>query len=219
MAVSWRTQLDHARARPVMHIGEAHAAHMRWPVINPLEGIWTRGVFRDPDHGSLAVSPTQAVFRAYTGPIHPIIERMAAWGTSDVLVRTLHDVSRELTDMDRDEYRKLADAYFSFAAFCSPICLADRGLIAIRTGQGLWWQAYVEGWPVSPPQCACDTTGLGLVVALALSPRWFTGLPYDVQAVRRAAHRVAGEAVRVEWHDEDNLVPAWHFDPGILFDD
>jgi hypothetical protein len=103
--------------------------------------------------------------------------------------------------------------------FTSFLPFADRAVLAIRTRKGLRCQAYERGWPVTPPVVEREAgASTGFVVAAALSPEWFTGLPNALETVEEYIPVASRPFVTVEWRAEDNLVPVWHADPEGLIE-
>jgi hypothetical protein len=54
------------------------------------------------------------------------------------------------------------------------------------------------------------------MVAAALSPDWFKGLPFTPEDVQGAIPEAARPHVTVEWHDEDHIGPECLPDPNCI---
>jgi hypothetical protein len=203
--LSWVAMRRMAELRPSMWTGgDALGA----PIAGTLEAVWRVKSLRKPSSARLRVSPLQYHLRIEAGPLADPIQKAIEWETCDHLDRTIVLASRQLS---LAYYHR---STVSFVDFTAALILADRGVLAIRTDAGLWCQSYEHGWPKMPPFLLKNAApSVGLMVAASLSPRWFPDLPYSLEAVEKRIPKIARPHVTVEWHPEDDLVPACEVDP------
>src|SRR5262249_1701699 len=66
----------------------------------------------------------------------------------------------------------------------------------------------------TPPYLAKGVvSSVGLMIAVALSPTYCSGLPFTLEAVEETIPLVAQPHVTLEWHAEDDIVPGCRADP------
>lgn len=187
-----------------MYVG---ASALGAPIAGTLRAVWQLKALRNPTRARLLISPFQYHLRIEAGPLAGPIQRAVDWKTCDHLDLTLTRTAKEAR---LDRYHR---STVSFVSFTAPLILTDRAVFAIRTDAGLWCQSYEHGWPKMPPFLLKDAApSVGLMVAASLSPKWFPDLPYTLEAVERHIPEIARPHVTVEWHPEDDLVPACAID-------
>jgi hypothetical protein len=138
---------------------------------------------------------------------------LADWGETDNLIQAVRQIQERMEQIHESWVRPFVGPRFAFDSFVGLLPFAERGVLAIRSGAGLWCQSYEEGWPVNAPfrsELAGDT---GLMIAASLTPDWFTGLPFTMEGVERFIPDVARSHVELEWHESDDLLPAHSPDP------
>jgi hypothetical protein len=162
-----------------------------------LWSVWKHHAFDNPIGAHVMVSPHQFHLRCISGPLLPALEQPVLWERAD----------------------RLFEAAFPTGASCPLFYYAERGIMAIRTSAGLWCQSYEQGWPKTPPYRVVDNPqGLGLMVATALTPEHYPGLPFTLEAVEQAIPEAARPYVTIEWHPEDDLLPECAPDPRCVHD-
>jgi hypothetical protein len=191
--LKWIETLAAARRNPRMYQeGHPRTTHLFGGIARPLRVIWEQQAFRDPQHALLAVSPHQYLLRCEAGSLLSKCEPAVQWETEDQVILA-HPVC---------------------AACGQMFLLADRTVVAVRTSSGLWCQSYENGWPTRPPYRIVDAGHTdGLMVAAQLNQAYCPGLPFTPEDVERAIPEAARPHVTVEWHPEDDLLPACAHDP------
>lgn len=219
---SKRDLLRDVRRRPEFWLaGPLERAHLSPALTAPCYRIFEFRHFGKPRGGTLRVAPHQYHLRFHADPPQLDEDARIDWENSDDLLLTLLQVRTR--ERCRGVFSPWGPGSFAIPRYdydlpAATLYLADRGALAIGSRQGLWCQAYENGWPVTPPCLAENGCGIALMVAAALSPRWFTGLPYTREAVEETVPSWIRRQVAIEWHDEDDLVPACPQNPGCVLD-
>jgi hypothetical protein len=184
------------------------------PIAGTFNAIWKLKSFSTPSQAFLVVSPYQYHLRVEAGPLVAPLQRLIDWEHCDNLDRAIGAAHKEIVTFRAPEADQFVTSRDSFVDFVAALFLADRSVLAIRTDAGHWCQSYEHGWPKMPPFLLKDAApSVGLMVAASLSPRWFPDLPFTLEAVEQAIPEIARPHVTVEWHAEDDLVPACEVDP------
>ena len=221
MSSIWAKELELARTCPPMFLGVWNTAHLEDLVRVPLWAIWEANFFEQPREALIQVSPHQIQLHTRTGPLRSEYSERFRWGEFDVLAAELLRVGGQLRrEAGHGPVWERLYRYNNghLGSVGTPMMLAERGALGIRMEAGLCCQTYEHGWPKTPPTCIEETHGTGLYVCGALSPRWFPGLPYRLEEVLAVIPDAARPSVRVEWHDEDDLVPECRRDPGCVLE-
>jgi hypothetical protein len=205
----WVKILRVACEKPEFYIGPRPIAHLI-PITQLLSLTWETKAFVTSGAATLAFSRTQCLARCEIGPLISQIEGLMDWENSDILFDDLLSAGRRLVLKAREEEEEWLEPFrsptFGFGQFGAALYLADRGLLAIRTRAGLWCQAYERGWPTTAPVLLQNDSPVGMVMAAALSPEIFTGLPYTSEQVEAAVPKAAQSHVRLEYRPTDDLV-------------
>jgi hypothetical protein len=211
---NWVTELRVARERPAFFIGPEEYAHIN-AVLWVLKPVWYNHAFADPQATQVVLSPTQYHVKCVSGPLIDPIDGQAHWGDCDILFEELIRVGDELIQQSlQDPADRLQSfRHYHLGSPGTPLILAERGLIAIRTHGGMWCQTYERGWPRSAPVLV-DPAGIqtGLVVAAALTPEWFQCLPFkpdrpfEIPGAREVVPAEAVPHLHVEYRSTDDLV-------------
>jgi hypothetical protein len=207
--VPWVNTLRVACEKPEFYIGPRPIAHLI-PITQLLSLVWETKAFITPGRATLALSPTQSLARCEIGPLISQIEGLMDWENSDILFDDLLGAGRRLALKAREGEEEWLEPFrsptFGFGQFGSALYLADRGLLAIRTRAGLWCQAYELGWPTTAPVLLQNDSPVGLVMAAALSPEWFTGLPFAPEQVKSMVPQSARPHLSLEYRPTDDLI-------------
>jgi hypothetical protein len=201
----WKMLLRAARARPAFYIGNEANAHLSL-LERSLRLFWG-GVFLAAEAVRLVVSPTQFWMSCDSGPLISQLDGLLTRKESDNVIETLRIAANRVRDesIDGPDWPQCLRYVPLFSPACA-LLLADRGVFGIRLRAGLWCQAYRRGSPQSPPQMVEPESSVGLVVVAALSPRWFHGLPYTLESVRRALVGTDFPAPQLEYRGADDLI-------------
>jgi hypothetical protein len=210
---------DHAQRYPGMVLGPPETGHLEIGIQEPLRHLWERRAFTQPSGAVVVVSPTQYHCKCLSGPLMERVERLINWNEYDVLLQAFSAIRKQLDERSERWAQRLSGSTFGCGAFDGLLPFAERGVVAIRTSAGLWYQSYHQGWPMTPPLLLSDTSSLvGLMIAAALSPEWHKGLPFTPEAVEAVIPRAARPFTRVEWRPHDEIVPPCPSDPSCILD-
>jgi hypothetical protein len=210
---NWIVDLRAARKRPAMFQGSTEWAHVTG-ITEPLRLVWEKRALERPIGATVVVSPKQYHVRCETGSLPGRIASLVDWSMFDTLLEALLELQQRVVQVDAGWAHRFRSATFSFVSFGCPLYLADRGVLGIRTPEGLWCQAYDHGWPQTPPFLVEDEgVRIGLMVAAALNPQFCTGLPYTPEVVERVIPAAAKPYVRIEWRPKDDILPECVPDP------
>jgi hypothetical protein len=211
---SWVETRRLAEIRPAMFVG---ARALGVPIAGTLKAVWQLKALSRPSRALLRVSPHQYHLRIEAGPLAGPVQRLIAWEKCDNLDWEIGLAHTRIVRSMAPEAHQYVTSTMSFHDFTAPFILADRSALAIRADAGLWCQTYEGGWPKTPPFLLTDAApSLGLMVAAALSPHWYPDLPYTREAVERVLPEGAWPHVMLEWHPEDDLLPACPVDPRCI---
>ena len=166
---TWVETLRMHRKYPSMSIGWPATAHLDLPIKQALRALWEKRVYLDPVGATVSVAPRQCHVRGYSGPLVPALDELIDWETCDVLLQALLKAHRRVLHGEAGGIPGYVAMDFSFAAYTYPLFLADRGVMALRSQAGLWYQAYRHGWPVMPPTRLEQSGGsIGFMMAASL---------------------------------------------------
>jgi len=189
--------------------------------------LWARAVWEplrmhreamtQPERVVVRASPQQCDAICYSGPLDPWLDRLVEWRACDNLsIELAHSTSRIAPaqyDEMRRGLRRLGDRTrwhrgdFGLWFFALNLELAERGLMAIRSAEGLYCQLFRQGWPITPPFIADSAPGVGLVVMTTFQPDSYPGIPFTANALEAALYDEARELTTFEWSDLDE--PPW----------
>jgi hypothetical protein len=210
---SWASFLSRVREEPSRFVGPLTTAHLQWCVTAPVRLMYELGAAEEVSAAVVHVSPCQCHVSINSGPLIYSLGSMVNWNKEDVLVDALCRVQERLFNETQDWAWPFRGPRGGLDGPFRGFFLADRGALAIRTSAGLWCQTYRSGWPTSPPFLVDGrSTPVGLMVASALSPIWFPGLPFNAESVRDAVPKDARSFVTIQWHDADEVVPECSID-------
>lgn len=202
---SWRTVLSQAQNRPRMFLGDSDYAHL-FAIRYPLHQIWERQVWQRPRKTYLFVSSQQFVLLGESGPLAPEIDELIDFENGDVLIREILHSSRVVNHPRSPIRARFGGSTMAFHSFTTGVELATSAYLAVRNRVGMWGQAYEHGWPVTPVlPLGCE--GIGLISARAMTPEWFTGLPYTPERIREIIPAAAAPNVELQWVEDEDLVP------------
>lgn len=214
---SWVKTLHDCRQRPALCQGWSPTAHIDQGIHAPLQLIWEKQAFDTAQQAKLVVSPHQFHCVCETGPLLMSIEELIDWEEWDVLLQAFHEIHRQLHKVSLDWVDRFCEPLFLFGAFSSLLILAERGVVGIRTSNGLRCQTYERGWPKTPPFVVQpDASPVGLLIAASLSPEWCPGLPFTMEDVKQAIPEAARPFVTVTWRSQDDVVPECTVDPNCV---
>lgn len=187
-----------------------------WAITGPLDLGWKWEVMADPAHASFVVSPHEYWMRCHSGPLAPELEAAIDWESADDLRAELNMAAfdgrlRRGVHGDRVSMARFIAPDFHLDAFGRALMAAERGVMGIRTSNGLWCQAYERGWPRTPPFCIPEHVNTGLLAVGAFSPARY--LPFTRETVEAAVPEPVRDRVTIDWHDEDDIVPPCTPDP------
>jgi hypothetical protein len=218
---SWTRRLadtrDVMRQRPGMVIGSATEGHLFLGTDQLLRLMFEKPTFSAPQRAFISASPTHYHCRCLSGPLRPELAALADWAEADNLLLAVEEIQKRMEKHPERWVLPFVGARFAFDSFVPLLMLADRCALAIRTQEGLWRQSYEHGWPMHAPSRVENAgDGLGLMIAVALSPEWFQGLPFTREEVERWIPEKAQPHVEVAWHDADDIVPEPVPDPASV---
>jgi hypothetical protein len=211
MNANWRSMLKGARTKPSMFVGSIESAHLR-PLHKLVQAVFSFGALQEPMSLTIRVSPTQYHAVGRSGPLTKTLETYMDPNGDVLYDEVSHAGSRLRSYFEKqnpEEWRRRYQGptfHSHEGMYADAFYLAARGALAVRTSSGLWCQTYRHGWPCTEPFVVEDRPAIGLLVAAALSPEWFTGLPFTPEDLK--APELQQPDVTVEWHDTDDLVPA-----------
>ncbi len=238
-AQNWSEMLQHAHTRPRLFIGPQETAHRRVTTF-PFRLMWQANLFRHPQKARIDLSPHHCVIRLDAGSlIRPVQETLSfpgervpgdAWREKSRAEASRFHADEEARGLPFDDVKYKCSWRYAFSGPTGPrlewvaqdAVLAHSLTWGVRTDQGLWCQAYANGWPSGAPFLIETDSPVGLIVLIDLDPHWWIGLPYsamDVAQLVAASHKAQGlddqwkpeppwstGKIEAVWHEADDLV-------------
>ena len=214
---NWEANIERAKDRPAMYIGEQKAAHLT-AISSSLSLVRRTKAFENFRLARVHLAPRQYVVSCESGPLLGVIEELFTWEDKLVLTEGWSAVSaglreeRRITTLETESDDSLPEwkRYLggssgpTLESPTGPAPLAKRLIVAYRVSSGYWCQGFRHGRPESMPFHTQTPSSIGLLVAAELDPIWFTGLPYRESNVQRL---MSLPEVTAEWHQQDDLLP------------
>jgi len=213
----WETEVERAKDRPAMYIGEQKTAHLT-AISSCLSLVRKANAFENFRSATVHLSPRQYTVLCESGPLLTAIEELFSWEDKSVLTEDWSSVSAQLREerrtatLETEADHRLPEwkRYFGGASGptlegpIDPAPLAKRLVVAYRVSSGYWCQGFRHGRPESVPFRIQTSSPVGLFVAAELDSVWFTGLPYTESNVQKL---MSLPEVTAEWHPQDDLLP------------
>ena len=202
----WRQMVEAAQRRPAMVVGQDGGSLeqicCRGPALLAVES----GLFTCLGRASVHVSPTQVLWRADRGQLVAPAEALSGCDTCDVLVDQLHHIKAGI--QPQSEWSAgLGRSACPLLDPLTAVLVTHSAIFALRTSQGLWWQPYVEAWPVAPPSLAPDAPeDVSMVLGGTFPNRWYDFEPFTPAKVEAALNVRRRDLLDYRWHDVDDVL-------------
>ena len=198
----WRRFLTASRVRPPMYLGGPLGTNLIYnSLLAPSQVMLGTSLFPEVTSAALLLSPSQYCWTFHGQPIRPVAAAAVDLHSVGVLFFGIGEAAEAMGQLSAAWTRPFRGPHRLTFGWVSNLIFAERGIFAIRTAEGLWWQTYQDGWPTIAPRLETARGGsLCAMVGGVLTRQWFPELAFFPETAEAAIELKHRDRVKIVWH-------------------